>query len=110
MVRKTIILLLFVTKVAIALPMLEVEESYKNNNQDKLLTKTKDALLSFDHVEERADYFVFKLKNLTFGEYSENVMYLAPVLSGNVEFQAQNFNFYYNHFQDKGGVKYSLSF
>ena len=90
--------------------LLDLEESDKNENQSKAGVKTKDALLSIDAVEERADYLVFKLKNLTFGEYSEDVMLIAPLVTGELEFSANEFKVYYNHFQNRGGVKYKYTF
>lgn len=90
--------------------LVENEEPEISKYQSKFLDKTKDALLKIDHIEERADYFIFKLKNLTFGEYSDNVLYLAPLVTGDIQVQAYNFNVYYNHLQDKGGIKYKVSF
>ena len=89
---------------------LDLEQSPINNNQSSMLDKTKDALMSFDYIEDRADYFVFKLKNLTFGEYSEDLMYIAPAITGSVEIRAYNMNVYYNHFQNSGGIKYKMKF
>lgn len=89
---------------------LDQEEPEVGARQSLMLDRTKDALLSFEHIEERAEYFVFKLKALTFGDYTEDVMYIAPVITGNVELRAYNMNVYYNHFQSKGGVRYQLKF
>ncbi len=88
----------------------DTEEPQFSRGKGKLATKTKDALLSFDYVEERADYFVFKLKNLTFGEYSDNIMYIAPLVTGNIEFSMYDINIYYDHFSDKSGFKYKIKF
>ncbi len=89
---------------------LDEEEYPISKYQSKVFDKTRDALLSVDYIEERADYFVFKLKNLTFGEYAEDVMYVAPLFTGRFEVRAFNFNLYYNTFQEKGGLKYKVSF
>jgi len=90
--------------------LIETEEYPISLYQDKMLDKTKDALLSFDYIEDRADYLVFKLKNLTFGDYSDNVMYVTPLVTGSVVMSAYNFNVYYNHFQKKSGVQFKVKF
>lgn len=79
-------------------------------NKKKMVKKTTDALLAYDLIERRADYFVFKLKNLTFGEYSDQVLFLAPVVTGKVEVRAYNLNFYYDYNRSKSGVKYTYRF
>ncbi len=89
---------------------LDQEEPPKSKAQGKLVSKTKDALLSIDYIEDRANYFVFKLKNLTFGDYSDEVMYLAPIVTGNLEFKVQGVNFYYDHFSEKSGFQYKIKF
>jgi hypothetical protein len=89
---------------------LDYEEPEVGARQSIMLDRTKDALLSFDYIEDRADYFIFKLKNLTLGEYSEDLLYIAPAITGNVELRAYNMNVYYNHFQNKGGVRYKMKF
>lgn len=114
----SIIYLIFVSKVVFAtstvtlystlLDKEEPEVSLLGNG--KLIDKTKDALLSIDYIEKRADYFVFKLKNLTFGEYTDNVMYIAPLATGKVEFSMYDVNVYYDHFKNKSGIKYKFSF
>jgi hypothetical protein len=89
---------------------LDYEEPEVGASQGLMLDRTKDALLSFDYIENRADYFIFKLKNLTLGEYTDDLMYIAPALTGNVELRAYNMNVYYNHFQNRGGIRYKLEF
>ncbi len=89
----------------------DLEEPTYNKHQKKAFRKTRKALLKIDAIEERANYFVFKLKNLTFGEYSDNIVYLAPIMTGKLEFSVHKFNFYFDHLDNnKGGVKYSLKF
>ncbi len=90
--------------------ILDIEEPQRSQGEGKLVSKTKDALLSFDYIEKRADYLVFKLKNLTFGEYSENVMYIAPIITGNLEVNVHGVNIYYDHFSEKSGFKYKFKF
>jgi len=90
--------------------LLDREDSQVNPHQNQAGNRTTAALLSIDEVQERADYFVYKFKQLTFGEYSDDVMIIAPFITGRVEFSANRFNLYYSHFQNEGGVNYNLSF
>ena len=62
-----------------------------------MLLKTKDPLFSYGLVEERAEYFAFKIKQLTFGEYTEQVLFISPLITGNLEFHAMDMKFYYNY-------------
>lgn len=89
---------------------LDLEEPEVTKGSGQLVSKTKDALLSFDFIENRADYFVFKLKNLTFGDYSEDVLYIAPFFTGKLEVSMYDVHLYYNHFQNKTGLKYKIKF
>jgi hypothetical protein len=88
----------------------DLEEPQRTLGKGKLVSKTKDALFSFDYIEDRADYLVFKFKNLTFGEYTDSLMYVAPLVTGNIEFSMYDINFYYDHFSSKSGVKYKIKF
>lgn len=90
--------------------LLELEEPQRNENQSQFQNTTRDALFAMDGFQERANHLVLKLKNLTFGEYADEVMILAPFVTGDIEFQAMQLRFYYNHFDSEGGVRYQLSF
>lgn len=90
-----------------------LEQREIDNNkkfQSKFLDKTRDALLSYDIVEERANYILHRVKNMTFGEYSDHVLYLAPIASGHVEMKVYDINVYYDHFAQKSGFKYKIEF
>ena len=90
--------------------LLETEQSDFNPNQRDAGTVTRDALMSIEAIQERSDYLVYKLKTLTFGEYTDDVMVIAPLITGEIEFSANQFNLYYNHFQSRGGVRYQVAF
>lgn len=90
--------------------LIDEEEPVISLHQDKLEAKTKDALLSYEFIEERADYFAFKLKNLTFGEYTDQVLYVAPLFTGRLEFSIHRFNFYHDELAKKSGLKYKIKF
>ncbi len=76
----------------------------------QLVNKTKDALLSIDHIEERANYFVFKLKNLTFGEYSDEAMILAPFITGNISFKVNDITLNYDYYLNRSSLNYIYQF
>jgi hypothetical protein len=90
---------------------LDTEEAQVSLVQDKALDITRDALLSIDYIENRTNYFLFKLKNMTFGNYTDEVMILAPFVTGRFEFSMYDLSFYYDHFNNnKSGVRYSVRF
>ena len=90
--------------------LVDQEEPQVSLGKGKFESKTKDAFFSYEQVEERADYFAFKLKNLTFGEYTEQVLYAAPLITGRVEFSIERINFYFDYNNQKSGVKYKIGF
>lgn len=90
--------------------LLEGEEIIANPNQGRAANMTRDALMQVDGVQERADYFVYQIKKLTFGEYTDDVLIITPFITGDLQFTANDINFYYNHFQNRGGVEYNINF
>ena len=90
--------------------IIEKEEPQKSRGQGRMISKTRDALMSVDYIEQRTEYLMLRLKNSAFGEYAEKMMVITPFVTGNLEFNMSNVNFYYNHYQSKSGVEYSLRF
>lgn len=88
----------------------EEQEPEKSRVQDKALTRTRTALMRFKQVRQRTKYFTRKLKNLTFGEYSDEVMYLAPFVSGEFQFSVSDIDFYYDRNSEKAGLRYKFNF
>jgi hypothetical protein len=88
----------------------EIEEPPVSRVQSQYLDRTKDALLSYDYIEERADYMIYKIKNMTFREYSDHVLYLAPIVTGSVQVRVNNFDIYYDYNSAKSGFKYKVRF
>tara|TARA_Y100000768_G_scaffold388784_1_gene387171 strand:+ start:13969 stop:14316 length:348 start_codon:yes stop_codon:yes gene_type:complete len=102
--------LFFIVSLAQAYELEETPRQVGVGN-NKAANYTRDALLSYDAVVERSDYLIYKFKQLTFGEYADQLMILAPLISGRVEFQAyKDVNFYYNSFSQSGGFRYSINF
>jgi hypothetical protein len=90
--------------------LIDFEEPVRTQGAGLFEAKTKDALLSYSVVEERADYFTFKLKNLTFGEYSDQILYVAPLITGRVEFSIHRVSFTYDFVENKTKIKYKIMF
>ena len=88
----------------------ELEEPQVSRVQSQFLDRTKDALLSYDYIEERADYVIFKLKNITFREYTEHILYFAPLVTGNVQVRLNDFDIYYDYNSAKSGFQYKIRF
>lgn len=71
----------------------------------------RNALMSYDHIEERANFLIYKFKKLTLGEHADKFLILAPIATGRIEFQAyRDLNFYYNSFSQSGGLRYNVDF
>lgn len=90
--------------------LLEGGDNQFNPNQGQAANVTRDALMSVDGVQERADHFVYQIKKLTFGDYTDDILIITPFITGDVQFTANDFNVYYNHFQNRGGVEYNINF
>ena len=91
--------------------MKEKSRTDRNTYQKQVFDKTRDALLAYEQIESRVDYLLFKLKNSTFGQYSEHILFITPFITGNIGLSANNFNFYYKHHDSKrAGIEYSVQF
>lgn len=76
-----------------------------------MLNKTREALLSYDFIENKVDKISTKIKEKTIGEHSEKLLILAPFVTGQVEFNAKNLSFYYDHRNDQeAGLRYNMKF
>ena len=85
-------------------------EPQVSQGKGKLFNKTKDALLSFEHIEERANYFIFKLKNLTLGEYADEALILAPFITGNISFRVKDITLNYDYHLNRSSLNYVYQF
>jgi hypothetical protein len=76
-----------------------------------MLNKTREALLSYSFIEEKTEELTKKIKEKTLGDYSEKLLILAPFVTGKVQFNAMDINFYYDHRNaQEAGVNYNLKF
>tara|TARA_B100001971_G_scaffold215195_1_gene260255 strand:+ start:81486 stop:81716 length:231 start_codon:yes stop_codon:yes gene_type:complete len=76
-----------------------------------MVNKTQEALLSYSFVKEKSEEIVDDIKNKTLGDYADKVLLLAPLVTGQVEFNAYDINFYYDHRNNQqAGMRYNLKF
>lgn len=77
----------------------------------QMVNKTQEALLSYSFVKEKSEEIVDDIKNKTLGDYADKVLLLAPLVTGQVEFNAYDINFYYDHRNNQqAGMRYNLKF
>lgn len=79
-------------------------------NEGHAIDRTRSALMRFDIVQKRAEYFTRKLKNMTFGEYTEDIMIIAPLLTGELEFNVNDINVFIDHNSERAGFRYRYRF
>ena len=91
----TLLIFLCTTKVSAGLYQEYVyhEQPQRNRYQDKLARKSQAALMSFKRVKTRLKYFEFKIKKMTFGEYTDDVLLLTPLVTGKFELNINKLNF-----------------
>lgn len=79
--------------------------------QSRMVNKTREALLSYSIVREKSDEILNDLKDKTLGDYAEKMLIFAPLVTGQVEFNAYDVNFYYDHRNNQqAGLRYNLKF
>jgi hypothetical protein len=88
----------------------EVEEEFSGYESGKMMTETRDALLSYELVQEKTTYWGYRLEKILFGDNAEKFLIFSPLITGKVEFKALDLNFYVDTRKEKGGVKYTFNF
>ena len=86
------------------------EEPEVSRARGKQVVKTRTALMRIKAVRKKTKYLERKIKSMTFGEYADEVLYVAPFITGDFQFTVNSINFYYNRNSEKAGVKYKFSF
>lgn len=90
--------------------LLEQDEPGTLASRNDFVHKTRDALFSYEIVEQKANEFADKIRRFTFGEYADHILYAAPFLTGKVEFNVNDIRVYINANQSKTGFEYKLRF
>ena len=99
--------------IILSLPSLccaEVEEEFTGYKPVKMMTETRDALLSYELVQEKTNYWGYRLEKMIFGDHVDKFLIFSPLITGKVEFKALDLNFYVDTRKSKGGVKYTFNF
>lgn len=78
---------------------------------NNMVSTSTRALLSYDSVKERSEEILESFKRNTLGEHADKVLILSPIVTGRVEFNALDMNFYFDHRNNnQAGVRYNLRF
>lgn len=76
--------------------------------EEQMLDRTKEALMSYEVVEERTEAILNEIRHSAFGEYAEKMAVLMPFVTGKIEFKVDELAFSYNHFSEKANLDYAL--
>lgn len=99
------------SSVCFANVVLDEEESRNRNFSDRAaLRQTQQALMGYEIVQQKTQYWSKRLEKTLFGEHAEKFMIIAPLVTGRVEFNAMDLNFYVNAREEESGVRYVYSF
>jgi hypothetical protein len=99
--------------ILLTLPSLccaEVDEDFTGYETGTMMNQTRDALLSYDLIQEKTNFWGKKLEKMLLGGYTEKFLIFAPLITGKVEFRALDVNFYVDTRRERGGVKYTYNF
>ena len=86
------------------------DQNTTSYSEVKMLRNTRDALLSYDIVQERKEYWETRLQNLIMGEFAEKLIFLSPFVTGKLEFRANDLRFYVDARHEESGVQYVYRF
>lgn len=68
------------------------------------------ALFSYKSVKDRSDYLVSRIKEKTFGDYTDQLGYLVPIATKRFEFDLLKCKVYFDAKDEKSGISYSYNF
>ncbi len=95
----------------------EVEDEFSWDNDQfiaqkpgRMMTETRDALLSYELVHEKTTYWGKRFERALFGDHVEKFLIFTPLVTGKLEFRAMDLDFYVDARKSKGGVKYTYNF
>lgn len=97
----------------IAFADFEWPDGRPKHNKDKQYSigaYTQKAFTSYKFVGERLDYFGHKLRKITFDEYTEDLLLIAPFVSGNFTFKIWDVNLKYDYYEKSADLSYKLKF
>lgn len=88
----------------------ESEAEYRDYSDGKMFRQTSNALMRYELVQQKTEYWGDRLEKMLLGEYAEKVMVIAPLVTGKIEFNALDMNFYLDAREEKSGVQYTYNF
>jgi hypothetical protein len=81
-----------------------------NYSDRKMFSETRNALFSYDVVQEKSSYWSKRIEKVVMGQYTEKFLVLAPFVTGKIEFNADKFRFYIDAREEASGVRYTYRF
>lgn len=79
-------------------------------SDQKMFRQTRNALLKYDFIQKRTEYWGKRLEKMLLGDYGQKVLIIAPLVTGKLEFNALDLNFYIDARAEKSGVRYTYNF
>jgi len=76
----------------------------------KIFRHTQSALMQYEVVQEKSKYWADRLEKMLLGDYANKVLIIAPLVTGKLEFNALDMNFYFDARHETSGVKYTYNF
>ena len=86
------------------------EQNYIEYSDGKIFRSTRNALMKYDLIKEKSDYWGRRLEKFVLGDYSEKFLVVAPLLTGKFEFNALDMNFYVDARSEESGIRYIYNF
>ncbi len=88
----------------------EPEADSQEYSDGKMFRQTRNALMRYELVQEKSEYWGKRLEKMLLGEYAEKVLIIAPLVTGKLEFNALDLNFYVDAREERSGVQYTYNF
>lgn len=88
----------------------ETHSSFEGYKTGVMINQTRDAILSYDFVQEKTEYWGNRLEKILLNDYSEKIILISPLITGKFEVSAMDLNFYVDTRREKGGVRYTYKF
>lgn len=110
-VKLVSLFILFLSQLSFASLNFDDDSFSKNEySGSDALRNTQDALMGYEIVQEKTNYWTKRLEKKLFGDYADKFLILAPFVTGQLEFNALDLNFYVNAREEESGVRYTYRF
>lgn len=88
----------------------ELPQEEKSYGDGKMFRQTQNALMKYEIIQEKSEYWGNRLEKMLLGDYADKVLIIAPLVTGKLQFSALDLNFYIDAREEKSGVKYTYNF